>query len=534
MWPAIGLPWYHLGIDKETAGDNTSALRHVEWSRRKGLVEEDIGTAIGTGMEVARELVSIVLVNQLRGSAMERKVRVAIIGAGTAGINAVSVVREATDDFVLINGGPLGTTCARVGCMPSKVMIQIADDFHRRHVLATEGIDHGGELTIDLSRTMARVRALRDRFVGGIIEDVIEPLGDRFIEGYAEFIEPTLLQVGGMEIRAEKTVIAAGSRPVIPHRWRRFGERILTTDTIFEQSELPKDMAVLGLGVIGLELGQALARIGLNVTGFDLLPHIGGLQDPEVNKVALEAIGKDFPLNLEEEVQIEEADGRLRVTSDSTTVLVDKVLLSVGRISNADGLRLERIGLEVDSQGLPPFDHETMQVNDLPIFIAGDVNSYRPVLHEASHEGTVAGYNVLQERPVRIKRKPRFVIAFTDPNICGVGASWEEIKDKGPAIGTAHFHGGREIIMLRDQGIIRVYGDRKSGRLWGAEMVAPGGEHLAHLLAWSIQQELTVFDLLTLPFYHPAVEETVHTALKDLAARVQRDGDGAPVGFEIA
>lgn len=462
---------------------------------------------------------------------MERKVKVAIIGAGTAGINAVSVVREVTDDFVLINGGPLGTTCARVGCMPSKVMIQIADDFHRRHVLATEGINHGGDLTIDVSRSLARVRALRDRFVGGIIKDVIEPLGDRFIDGYAEFVEPTLLQVGGLKIRAEKTVVATGSRPVIPQRWRHFGERILTTDTIFEQSELPQDMAVLGLGVIGLELGQALARIGLTVTGFDVLPHIGGLQDPEVNKVAIEAIGKEFPMKLEAEAEIEEAGGRLRVTSAFTSVLVDKVLLSVGRTSNVDGLRLDRIGLEFDSQGLPPFDPETMQVDDLPIFIAGDVNNYRPVLHEASHEGTVAGYNVLQEKPVRIRRKPRLVIAFADPNICSVGASWEEIKDKDPAIGTAHFHGGREIIMLRDQGIIRVYGDRKNGRLLGAEMVAPGGEHLAHLLAWSIQQGLTVFDLLAMPFYHPAVEETLSTALKNLASRVQTDGERPLTGF---
>jgi dihydrolipoamide dehydrogenase len=236
---------------------------------------------------------------------MQRKVEVAIIGAGTAGINAMSMVREVTDDFVLINGGPLGTTCARVGCMPSKIMIQIADDFHRRQVLAKEGIDHGGELTMDVSSNLARVRALRDQFVGGIIEDVIAPLGDRFIEGYAEFVEPTLLQVGEMQIRADKTVIATGSRPVIPRQWSHFGDRLLTTDTIFEQSQFPRDMAVLGLGVIGLELGQALARIGLNVTGFDVLPQVGGLQDPEVNRVAVETIGKEFPMHLEAEAGIE-------------------------------------------------------------------------------------------------------------------------------------------------------------------------------------------------------------------------------------
>jgi dihydrolipoamide dehydrogenase len=154
------------------------------------------------------------------------------------------------------------------------------------------------------------------------------------------------------------------------------------------------------------------------------------------------------------------------------------------------------------------------------------------VLHEASHEGTVAGHNALQESAVQFKRKAPLAIAFSDPNICAVGASWEKIKDKGPAIGTAHFGGSRETIMIRDQGIIRVYGDGKEGRLLGAEMVAPGGEHLAHLLAWSIQQELTVFDLLAMPFYHPALEETLHKALEDLASEAQEGGERPLVGFE--
>ena len=96
-------------------------------------------------------------------------VEVAIIGAGTAGLNAMTQVREAIDNFVLINGGKLGTTCARVGCMPSKILIQVADDFHRRHVLAKEGIHKGEELTVDVTQALSHVRMLRDTFVGGIL-----------------------------------------------------------------------------------------------------------------------------------------------------------------------------------------------------------------------------------------------------------------------------------------------------------------------------------------------------------------------------
>ena len=221
---------------------------------------------------------------------MQRKVEVAIIGAGTAGLNAMGQVRQATDSFVLINGGKLGTTCARVGCMPSKTLIHIANDFYRRHVLDKEGIRNGRSLAIDVRRALEHVRSLRDGFVNGIIEDVIKPLGNHFIEGYAEFVAPNLLKVGPLTIRAQKIIIATGSRPLIPDHWRHLNEHLLTTDTIFEQSRLPRDMAVIGLGAVGLELGQALSRLGISVTGFDEQKHVGGLQDPEVNRAAAEII----------------------------------------------------------------------------------------------------------------------------------------------------------------------------------------------------------------------------------------------------
>jgi dihydrolipoamide dehydrogenase len=462
---------------------------------------------------------------------MERNVDVAIIGAGTAGIDAMMEVRKVTDNFVLINGGLLGTTCARVGCMPSKVMIQVADDFHRRLILDQEGIRGSNALHIDTGEALAHVRTLRDRFYGGIIEDIIDPLWDNFIDGYATFIEPTLLEVNDDRIRAGSVVIATGSRPVIPQKWERFQDRILTTDTIFEQTALPQDIAVIGLGAIGLELGQALKRMGFNVTGFDLLIRIGGLKDPEVNGIAVDIFKEEFPIHLGSSAEIEEDNGRINVISGDERVVVDKVLVSIGRRPNLETLNLDRLGVAMDGRGVPLFDPQTMQVGDLPIFIAGDVNNFRPILHEASHDGLVAGYNAVHDRKIAFKRKAPLTIAYSDPNICIVGASWDEVKDLNPAIGTARFRGGRIKIMLREGGMIRVYGDKENGQILGAELAAPGGEHLAHLLAWSIQSEQTVFDLLAMPFYHPCIEETLLEALEDLAGHIDHDG-GPLLGFE--
>jgi dihydrolipoamide dehydrogenase len=454
---------------------------------------------------------------------MQKKVAAAIIGAGTAGINAMAQIRKVTDDFVLINDGPLGTTCARVGCMPSKIMIQIGDDFHRRLSLAREGIGGGKRLSMEIGRSMDHLRELRDNFVGGIIEDVIKPLGERFIDGRAEFVEPNILKVGSQQIVADSVVIATGSRPLIPDSWEPFSDDLITSDTLFEQKQLPDSVAVIGLGLIGLELGQAMQRMGLDVTGFDQLAHIGGLQDPEVNRSALDIFMHEMPMLLGNQAEIEKPGPQLKISAGGRQFMVDKALVSIGRVPNTAGLQLANLGVDLDRNGVPVYDRHTMQVGDLPVFMAGDVSNHRPVLHEVAHEGTVAGYNAVHQPLRRFKRKAPLAVCFSDPNICAVGASWNEVKERDPAVGDAIFDGGREKIMLRTGGRIRLYADRVTGRLLGAEMAAPHGEHLAHLLAWSIQQDLTAFDLLAMPFYHPTVEETLKGALTDLIDSVEND-----------
>ena len=223
----------------------------------------------------------------------ERSVDVAILGAGTAGLSALREVRKITGNFLLINGGPAGTACARVGCMPSKVLIQVSNDFHRRHVFATEGIRGGAGLQVDLPAVMAYVRTLRDYFVGGVVKD-LEDLGPRYLEGYARFCEPTVLEVNGRLVHTKKTIIATGSAPVIPRSWRALGDRLLTSDTLFEQKSLPASIAVVGLGGIGVELGQACAQLGVAVTGFDIREQVAGLTDPEVNTICAAACNRTY------------------------------------------------------------------------------------------------------------------------------------------------------------------------------------------------------------------------------------------------
>ncbi len=465
----------------------------------------------------------------------ERNVDVAIIGSGTAGLNALSQVRRAGKTFVLINGGEPGTTCARVGCMPSKAMIQVAEDYHRRTHLGKYGIDGHAALTLDVPEALEHVQELRDTFVDRVLGNSTDDMPpDLFIQDYARLIEPTLIEVAGQRIRAEAVVIATGSTPLVPEPWRRFGDRILTTDELFELNDLPSSMAVIGLGTIGLELGQSLSRLGVAVTGFDQLTTIAGAQDPEVAQCAIEILGSEFPIHLGQAAQItEEADDRLRVSAGEHSVIVDKVLCSIGRVPNVRGLHLESLGVPLDARGLPEVDRNSMQVGGLPVYLAGDVTSYRPILHEAGDEGKIAGYNAAHGEHVRFRRKTPLFINFCDPNICAVGERWNDLDQERIAVGQIRFAPvGRALIMGKNKGVLRVYGDKANGRILGAEMIGPKGENLAHLLCWCIEQSLAVGDLLRMPFYHPVIEEALQAALYDLYAKVDAKNPGGLTELE--
>lgn len=279
---------------------------------------------------------------------------------------------------------------------------------------------------------------------------------------------------------------------------------------------------MIGLGVIGLEIGQSMARLGVETTGFDQLETIGGLDDPAVAKVAIEIIGRDFPLHLGHAAEITEEGDKLRVSAGSHSVLVDKVLASLGRRPNLDNLQIENAGVDLGVNSVPAYNPQTMQIGDSHLFLAGDVDGERPLLHEAGDEGRIAGHNASSEQIQAFQRKTPLAINFVDPNICHIGQRWSELDPERTVVGEVNLAPvGRALIMGKNRGLIRVYGDKVSGRLLGSEMICVRGENLAHLLAWCIQQQLTVGELLQLPFYHPVIEEALQAALYDLYDKVE-------------
>ena len=454
---------------------------------------------------------------------------VAIIGAGTAGLAAYRAARAAGASAVIIEGGDYGTTCARVGCMPSKLLIAAAEAAHAVGRAPQFGVHVDGATRIDGREVMARVKTERDRFVGFVLKGVDAiPAEDR-IRGRARFVDRNTLAVGELIIKARAIVIATGSRPTVPPILQGLGDRLVVNDDVFDWDDLPRSVAVFGPGVIGLELGQALSRLGVRVVVLGRGGRLGPLTDPYVQRAALDAFSADFMLDTDAHVsRVERVGDAVEIDyaspgGERRTERFDYVLAATGRIPNVDDLELEHLALARDARGVPAHDRRTLQVADSAIFIAGDAADDAALLHEAADEGRIAGENAARFPHVAPGlRRALLGIVFTDPQIAIVGPGFAALKSAALATGEVSFADqGRARVMLRNRGFLRVYGDPATGRFLGAEMVGPDAEHIGHLLAWALQNEMTVARMLEMPFYHPVVEEGLRTALRDLDARLR-------------
>jgi len=457
-----------------------------------------------------------------------KKIKIAIIGAGSAGLSARREVAKLTDDYLVFDGGTLGTTCARVGCMPSKVLIQAGEDFYKRSKFEVQGIHGAHSLRTNIPEVLVHVRSLRDRFVRAVNQGMSSWVDTHLVRKYVSFTSENTLKTDDEEYEFEKVIIACGTSPYVPEVFKGFESYLYSSDTIFEQIDLPQRIAVIGLGVIGLELGQALARLGLDIIGIARRRSISGIQNDEINEYACKYFTKEMNLNFSGVSAAEEVNGELKLTlGDGATHIVDKVLLANGRELNLEKLNLSQIFKIKDKKGLPVINKETFQVEECPhMYIAGDLTGEKQILHEASDEGKIAGYNSVRTKQQPFKTRTPLGITFSDPNIAYCGKHIKELEQNKIdfAVGKVTFEGqGRSIIKLKEVGLLHVYGEKSTGKLLGAEMFGPDNEHIAHLLAWCIEAKMTVNQVLSMPFYHPVIEEGLRTALRDLRSKVDEE-----------
>lgn len=443
---------------------------------------------------------------------------VAIIGAGTSGLAAERAARSQGASTLLIDDEFAGTVCATVGCMPSKLLIAAASAAHASRRAPLFGV-HPGDVKIDGPAVMQRVREERDKFAAGTLSSFDDLPAGTCIKARARFTECTRLALdNGDTVLARSVVIATGSSPLVPDAFRNLGELALTNRTIFEIESLPASLAVVGGGTIGLELAQAMTRLGVATVLFDHGESLGPATNEDVQAAVAAVIGDELTLQLGVQVSAQREHDQVSVTWSGASEgeqLFDRVLVAAGRPPQLKDLDLETTGLALDEHGVPCFDRTTMQCGTAPIFMAGDADADAPVLHEASTEGAVAGQNAATYPHVApTQRTPLFSLTFTDPPLAMLGAG----PTQGGIIGHACYaNQGRAKIEARAEGLVRIYAT-DNGTLTGAELFAPGADHMAHVLLLAIMRGETAASLLDLPLYHPTLEEGLKPALREICA----------------
>lgn len=445
-----------------------------------------------------------------------------IIGAGTAGISAYKEAIKHTSNILIINDGSWDTTCARVGCMPSKVLISTANRMH--------DIQHADEVgvtvqsDIDISQVMQHVRNLRDRFTNATLRDVNGWNSTHKINGQAKFINTNTIEVNDQAYSAKSFIIAVGSTPNYEVTWKKeIGNKLITSDEIFELKSLPKSIAVIGSGVIAIELAQAMQRLGVETTVFARSRKVGVLSSPKLQQIAQTELSKELNIKFEilpNSVKNTENGVELNYIENNETkqLFVEYLLAATGRQSNLKTLNLENIDPSFSDLKKLPVNNETKQLANLPIFIIGDAFTQTPLQHEAAHEGKLVISSCLNfPQVINLTSLTPLGIVFSNPEMAMVGHNYANLTKLGIEFITgyeSYEKQGRALVLGKNKGAVEVYIDKNTRKLLGAELFIESAEHMAHLLAWMISEEVTLDDILQKPFYHPTLEEGLRTAFK--------------------
>ena len=331
--------------------------------------------------------------------------------------------------------------------------------------------------------------------------------------------------MNGEQLQAKSFILAVGSTSNIDQDQKQIlGDRLITTDEVFELPDLPKRLAVIGSGAIAIELSQAMHNLGVEVTTFARSRKVGILSSKNLQEIAQAHITQNLNILFEtlpasmsrdgDQVTIEYQDQNGQIQS----IQVDYVLSATGRNSLLSTLDLHNVDAIFQEIKKLPINNDTKQLGDYPIFVVGDAYSKNPIQHVAAYTGKHVVKNCLNYPDVKaLPSLSPLAIVFSNPQMAIAGQSKKELEQQKIEFitGFQSFEKqGRALTLGKNYGAIEVYIEQSTQRLLGAEMFMDSAEHLAHMLSWMIAEQVTLEDVLNRPYYHPTLEEGLRSALK--------------------
>ncbi|MBI3067342.1 MAG: mercury(II) reductase, partial [Betaproteobacteria bacterium] len=425
---------------------------------------------------------------------------IAIIGGGSAAFACAIRAVEEGARVTLIENGTLGGTCVNVGCVPSKIMIRGAHIVHEAQHHAFDGIGKAAP-ALDrrrmLAQQQARVDELRQAKYQGILD--ANP-GITLVRGRARFKAPHVLEVrrndGAVrEIRADRVLVATGASPaVLPIPGLKETPFWTSTEALVADA-IPQHLIVLGGSVVGLELGQAFARLGARVTVFELLDRLLPIEDEEISqglREALEAEGIEVHTGFKTE-SVAHRNGRFEIAGNGKTFTGERLLVATGRRPNTADLGLEAIGVKTLGNGAIEVN-ERLETNVPGVYAAGDCTSHPQFVYVAAAGGTRAAINMNGgEAALDLAAIP--AVVFTDPQVATAGLNERSARKRGIAVETRVLtldNVPRALANFDTRGFIKLVADAGTGRLLGAQVLAPEAGEIIQTAVLAIRYGMTV------------------------------------------
>ncbi|MGI8680773.1 MAG: dihydrolipoyl dehydrogenase family protein [Mycobacteriales bacterium] len=407
-----------------------------------------------------------------------------IIGGGTAGIVAAKTAAGFGASVLLVEQDRTGGDCLWTGCVPSKALLSSAHAAADARAAARLGV-HVDGVRVDFAQVMQHVRLALTAIEPEDSPAALRAAGVRVVHGTARLSGPDTASVAGTTVRFRQALLATGSAPFLPDIPGLAQARPLTSDTVWELTELPQRLLVLGGGSIGCELGQAFARLGSQVTIVESAPTLLPGEDPTAATMLLAAFADEgIAVHNGGTATSVRRDGGadVTVTFSNGTLRVDAVLVAVGRRPRTSELDLEHANVDLDKRGYVVVNNR-LQTSNPRIWAAGDLTGHPQFTHTAGvHASTAASNAVLGlRRTVDTATIPR--VTFTQPEIAAFGVNPDRAAAAGLTVREVHHdHIDRAIAEDNTRGITRLVTDRR-GRLVGATIVGPrAGESLAELI----------------------------------------------------
>jgi dihydrolipoamide dehydrogenase len=451
---------------------------------------------------------------------------IAILGAGPGGYVSALRAAQMGAKVLLIEKDELGGTCLNRGCIPTKSFL--SDIKIYRRVKGSDLFINGPGVSIDLKKMVARKNRVIEMIKKGIYS-LLESQNVNLVKGFGTFLHINTIEVSSNKknevFKAKNMIIATGSQVASPPTIKIDGEKILSSDDVLNLKEVPKNILIIGGGVIGVEFATIFNNLGAKVTILEMLPQIISTEDEEVIrglKILMEKEGIEIltqtkvirasPRKNKVEVVVEREGRQDKLTAE-------KVLIAVGRTPSTEGLKLESIGVQIEKGFIKV--NSRMETNVDGVYAIGDVLGKVMLAHVASAEGIVAVENIMGKAREMDYQKVSSCI-YTFPEVASVGLKESEAKQKGYKIQVGKFpylHSGKALAMGEAEGFVKIIAEKELGQILGVHIL---GEHATDLIGeclLAMNVEASIEDLGEVVKSHPTLSEVITEAALDWSSR---------------